>query len=145
MTGDGTKAYQWDAENRLVAVLQGATTLASFVYDGGARGFQKTAGGVTRTYVYDDANIIEERLSSGQTVRYVHGPRIDEPLAQRDQAGTVTYNLADNLGSIVQATNSGGVVTLSREYDPWGNLIQGSSTSGFAFTGRTRRRAGSWT
>jgi hypothetical protein len=36
MTRDGTKPYQWDAENRLVAVLQGATTLASFVYDGKA-------------------------------------------------------------------------------------------------------------
>ena len=26
--------------------------------------------------------------------------------------------------------------TLTREYDPWGNLIQGSATSGYAFTGR---------
>ena len=47
LTGDGTNTYDWDAENRLVAVLQGATTLASFVYDGRGRRASKTAGSVT--------------------------------------------------------------------------------------------------
>jgi RHS repeat-associated protein len=136
MTGDGTKTYQWDAENRLVAVLQGATTLASFVYDGSGKRASKTAGGVTHTYVYDQRNFIEERISSGQTLNYVQGPGIDRPLAQRDQAAVVSYYLADHLGSITQATNSGGAVTFTREYDPWGNLLQGSATAGFAFTAR---------
>ena len=56
MTGDGAKTYQWDAANRLVAVLQGASTLASFVYDGRGNRQQKTAGGVTHTYIYGGAN-----------------------------------------------------------------------------------------
>lgn len=32
----------------------------------------------------------------------------------------VSYYLADHLGGIVQTTDSTGAVTLSREYDPWG-------------------------
>jgi RHS repeat-associated protein len=136
LTSDGTRTFEWDAENRLTAVKQGATTLASFAYDAWGRRVQKTAGALTRTYVYDAEDVIEERLSSGQTVHYVHGLEIDQPLAQRDSAAIVAYYLADHLGSIVQMTNSAGTTTLTREYDPWGNLLQGSSTSGYAFTGR---------
>lgn len=119
-----------------MAVLQGVTTLASFVYDGKGRRTQKAAGGVTHTYLYDQRNLIEERISSGQTLDYVQGPGIDRPLAQRDQTAAVSYYLADHLGSIAQMTNNSGVVALTREYDPWGNLLQGSSSAGYAFTGR---------
>ncbi len=134
--GAVTMIYDWDAENRLAAVKQGATTLASFVYDGRGRRAQKTAAGVTHTYLYDQDNIVEERASSGQIYDIVQGPAIDRPLAQRDQTGVVSYYLADHLGSVVQMTNNVGAVTLTREYDPWGNLVQGSGTAGFAFTGR---------
>jgi RHS repeat-associated protein len=133
---NGTTTYDWDAENRLVAVKQGGATLASFVYDGKGRRVQKTANGVTHTYVYDRENIIEERLSSGQTYDYVQGLGTDRTLAQRDQANLVSYYLADHLGSIVQTTTGPGTVTLTREYDPWGNMLQGSSVGGYAFTGR---------
>jgi RHS repeat-associated protein len=134
--GGLTTTYDWDAENRLVSVRQGTTTMASFVYDGRGRRVQKVVGGVTHIYVYDRQNIIEERLSSGQTYDFVHGPETDRVLAQRDQAGVVTYYLADHLGSIAQTTSSAGAVTLTREYDPWGNLLQGSGGGGYAYTGR---------
>ena len=133
---NGTTIYEWDAENRLVDAKQGATTLASFVYDGTGRRVQKTSGGVTDSFIYDGQNVVQERLSSGQTVDYVQGTGIDRTLAQRDQAGVVTYYLADHLGSISQTTTSAGVVALTREYDPWGNLLQGATTGGYAFTGR---------
>jgi RHS repeat-associated protein len=65
----------------------------------------------------------------------VEGPSIDQHLAM--QAGAdVTYYVADHLGSVAQATNAAGVVTLTRQYDPWGNLLAGGTTSGWAFTGR---------
>jgi YD repeat-containing protein len=123
-------------KNRLTRVTQGPTELARFTYDGQGRRAQKIVGAVTRSYIYDGPNIIEERLSSGQTYDYVQAPGIDRPLAMRDQASVVSYYLADHLGSIVQTTRSTGAVTLTREYDPWGNPIQGSATSGYAFTGR---------
>jgi RHS repeat-associated protein len=135
LTGDGTKTYEWDAENRLVRVLQGATELARFVYDGDGRRTQKIANGVTRTYVYDGEDIIEERVAPGQTIRHVLGLAIDQHLASHDGAN-VSYYLTDHLGSAAQVTNGAGTVTLAREYDPWGNLLAGASASGWAFTGR---------
>lgn len=125
----------WDAENHLVEVRQGAATLASFVYDGQGRRQQKVASGVTHTYVSDLRSRIEERVSTGQTLRYVEGPGIDQHLAMQDSAA-VTYYVADHLRSVVQETNAAGAATLAREFDPWGNLLSGAGAAGWAFTGR---------
>jgi RHS repeat-associated protein len=135
LTGDGTKTYEWDAENQLTAVKQGGNTLASFTYDGNGRRATKTAGGVTTTYVYYGAQFLEERPSTGTTKRYVYGLGIDRPLAQA-VGGVTSYSVADHLGSVVRTTDASGAPTLTREYDPWGNLLQGSTMSGYAFTGR---------
>jgi RHS repeat-associated protein len=134
LTGQGTKTYEWDGANRLVRVLDGGTEIARFVYDGQGRRSQKIAGGVTRTFVYDGQDVLEERLSGGGTIRYVHGQGIDQHLAKVD-AGVAAYYVADHLGSIVQVTDA-SAVTLTRQYDAWGNPLQGGSTSGYAFTGR---------
>jgi RHS repeat-associated protein len=125
---------EWDAENHLLAVKQGGNTLATFTYDGEGRRSTKTAAGVT-TYVYDGAQSLEERPSTGSTKRFVYGPGMDRPMAQ-SVGGVTSYFIADHLGSIVRATDSLGTPTLTREYDPWGSLLQGSTTSGYAFTGR---------
>jgi RHS repeat-associated protein len=135
LTAEGAKTYEWDGANRLVRVLDGGAEVARFVYDGLGRRAQKVSGGVTRTYVYEAENALEERLSSGATIRYVHAPGIDQPVAGV-QSGTTTYYLADHLGSILLATDASAAVTLTRQYDPWGNLLQGSTTAGYAFTGR---------
>jgi RHS repeat-associated protein len=135
LTGEGTKTYEWDGANRLVRVLDGGIELVRFVYDGDGRRSQKIAGGVTHTYVYGGEDMLEERLSTGATIRYVHGLGIDQPLA-KVESGAATYYLADHLGSIVQETNASAVVTLTRQYDAWGDLLQGSGTAGYAFTGR---------
>ena len=86
LTTQGTKTYQWDAENRLVWVLNAGTEIARFVYDGGGRRVQKTTSGTTRSYVYDGMDILEERSSSG-TIRTVQGPGIDQPPASVDSTG----------------------------------------------------------
>jgi RHS repeat-associated protein len=127
--------YEWDAENRLEAVKQGGNTLASFTYDGHGRRATKTAGGITSSFVYDGPQFLEERPGAGTAKRYVYGFGIDRPLAQA-VGGVTSYFLADHLGSIAQVTDNSGTPTLTREYDPWGNLLQGSSTGGYAFTGR---------
>jgi RHS repeat-associated protein len=136
LVGDGTRTYEWDAENRLIAVKQGAATLASFAYDGAGRRVQKVAAGVTTTYAYDGDGVIEERRSPGTTLRYVRGPVIDQHWGMRNCAGTDTYFLADHLGSVVQTTNASGTVTLTRDYDAYGNPLAGSGQSGYAYTGR---------
>jgi len=50
--------------------------------------------------------------------------------------GTRSYSVADHLGSVVRTTDSAGTPTHTRDYDPWGNPLQGSTTGGYAFTGR---------
>ena len=138
LTSDGTKTYFWNALNQLVEVKQGTTTIATFEYDGGGRRTEKVAAGLTRQYIYDVEDIVEERISgsSSDTIRYYHGAGIDEPLARTNASSVTTYYLADHLGSIVQETNASGAVTLEREYGPWGDLLSGASTAGHAFQGR---------
>jgi len=136
LIGDGTRTFEYDAENRLTRVLNGASEVARFIYDGQSRRAQKIAGGVTTSYVYDFASVLEERLSTGTTLRYIHGWGIDQHFAVQDQGGAVSYFLADHLGSVVQTTNAAGQVTLSREYDPFGNVLTGATQGGYAYAGR---------
>jgi RHS repeat-associated protein len=68
-------------------------------------------------------------------VKYVHGTTVDEPLAVDDGA-TLSYFHTDGLGSVVRTTDTSGTVTLTRQYDAWGNLQSSGGQPGFAFTGR---------
>ena len=134
MTAKGSQGYVWDAEYRLVSVNAFAPVL--FQYDGQGRRSSKTAAAVTRQYIYDGARLLEERVAGGSSVRYFDGPGIDEHLAMQDSTGVITYFASDHLGSVTDLTTSAGTITLTRKYDPWGNLLSGSTTSGPAFTGR---------
>jgi len=135
LISDGAQTYEWDACNRLVRVLQGTTTIMALAYDGRGMRQQKTEGGVTHRYVYDAGNVIQESLSTGTTISYVYGG-VDKPIGQRDQAGNVSYFVADRLGNITETTDQNGSITLRRAYDPWGNQSEGSTISGFSYTGR---------
>ncbi len=65
----------------------------------------------------------------------MQGEFIDEPLAVDDGAA-VSYLHADMLGSVVRISSTGGAVSLTRQYDAWGNLEEGAGEPGYAFTGR---------
>ena len=138
LTSDGAKTYYWNALNQLVEVKEGTTTIATFEYDGDGRRTEKVAAGLTHQYLYDAEDIVEERISgsSSDTIRYYHGAGIDEPMARKNSSDVVAYYLADHLGSVVQETNASGAVILGREYGPWGDLLSGTSTAGYAFQGR---------
>ena len=56
MTSSGTDTYNWDARNRMVSTLSGA----SFQYDAFGRRTSKTIGGTTTTFLYDSANAVQE-------------------------------------------------------------------------------------
>jgi RHS repeat-associated protein len=134
-----TWTHVWDAENRLKWVCNTtpcteAASVASFQYDPFGRRVEKIAGGITTTYTYDREDILRQ-VAGGSTLKFVHGPGIDEPLAQEDGAGALSYFHADGLGSIVNTTSSAGAVTSTRVYDAFGNFELGA-TNGYAFTGR---------
>jgi RHS repeat-associated protein len=134
-----TWTYVWDAENQLkwacnTTPCTEAASVASFKYDPLGRRVEKVAGGLTTTYTYNGEDILRQ-IAGGSTLKYVHGPAIDEPLAQEDGAGVLSYFHADGLGSTVKTTSSAGSVTSTRRYDAFGNFELGA-TNGYAFTGR---------
>jgi RHS repeat-associated protein len=95
---------------------------------------EKVAGGVTTGYTYDGTAVLRE-IRGSTTLKYVHGPAIDEPLAVDDGA-SLSYVHADGLGCVVRMTSAAGAVTQTRQYDAWGNLETGATEPGYAFTGR---------
>jgi RHS repeat-associated protein len=132
--GGVTTTYTWDVENRLTQVQSNGTTIATFAYDPLGRRVQKVAGIVTTNWTYSGQAILQQ-ASGGSTLKYIHGPGIDEPLAS-DDGTALSYFHSDGLGSIVKTTSAAGAVTLTRQYDAWGNLQLGGTTNGFSYTGR---------
>ena len=132
--GSETWGYEWNAKNQLTRVTKNAVEQARFIYDPLGRRVEKVAGGVTTNYTYESDDIQREGNGS-TTLKYVHGPGIDEPLAA-DDGSSLTYFQTDSLGSVVKNTSSTGSVTLTRQYDAWGNIQVGTTTPGYAFTSR---------
>ncbi len=136
LTGDGTRTFEWDAQNRLTRVLSGGNEVARFVYDGLDRRVQKMVGSTTTTFIYDGIDVLEERQGGTTTTKYYRGVGIDELVASQGSSGAASYYVADHLGSIIRVTNSAGTPTLTRQYDLWGKLESGSTPAGPAYTGR---------
>jgi len=133
--GSDTRIYEWDAANRLKRVLKNTAEVTRFSYDPFGRRVEKVVGATTTAYVYDDDDIVRQTVN-GLATAYVHGLKTDEPLAREDSGGNRTYLHADGLGSLMKETDSAGAVMLTRKYDAFGNPEAGSTTSGYAFTGR---------
>jgi RHS repeat-associated protein len=132
--GTDTWAYEWDAEDQLKRVLKNGVEQARFAYDALGRRVEKVAAGATTGWAYDGDDIVRE-VSGATTLKNIHGPESDEPLAQEDGSGALSYFHADGLGSIVKTSSGAGGVTASRRYDAFGNVELGA-TNGYAFTGR---------
>jgi RHS repeat-associated protein len=132
--GSDNWGYEWNANNELTRVTKNSVEQARFSYDPRGRRVERVAGGVTTTYTYDRLSILRE-VRGATTLRYVHGPGIDEPLAVDDGAA-LSYFHTDLLGSITKVTDAAGAIALTRQYDAWGNIEVGASEPGYAYTGR---------
>ena len=133
--GTDSWTYTWNAENQLIKVEKNGAEVGRFAYDPLGRRVEKVAGEVTTSYTYDREDIVRE-VVGGVTLRYVHGPGTDQPVAREDGAGAVTYYHADGLGSVARRTDSLGVAVQDYRYDAWGTIEAGASEPGYAFTGR---------
>jgi RHS repeat-associated protein len=133
LTSDGTNTYSWSARNKLASMNSSAV---SFQYDPYGRRVAKTVSGVTKNYLYDRQNIVQE-LSSGSVLSNWLTGRTDEIFTGTDSTGTANY-LTDALGSTVALTNSAGSSIASYAYEPFGNttVTSGSSTNEFQYAGR---------
>jgi len=131
-----TWTYTWDAENRLRKVDRDAVEIARFAYDVLGRRVERVAGGITYSYDYQGEDVTSELRSNGVSLKFFHGPGVDDVLARTDGSSTRYYQ-TNALGSVVTATDQFGGAVASYDYDPWGNLLPGADTPQSAgFTGR---------
>lgn len=147
LVGSGSNAYGYTSENQLISA-PGAATLS---YDELGR-LKKTAKGTNASivkYEYDGSDLIAEwgwGNGSGAPLlrRYVHGPGADEPIVWYEGSGITDrrFLMADERGSIVSVTDSGGLVLGLNKYDEFGipqRDSQGQITNlgRFGYTGQT--------
>lgn len=146
LTGDGTKTYLYDIENRLVSTSGAAT--ASLRYDPLGRLYETVGGGVTTRFLYDGDELVGEYDTTGTLLRrYVHGASVDDPIVWYEGASVATTALrrlrANWQGSIIAVTDNAGAKIAINGYDEWG--IPNTDTSGNAInTGRFQYTGQAW-
>jgi RHS repeat-associated protein len=135
LTGDGTRTFEWDAENRLTAINNG-TQRSEFSYDGLSRRIrivEKTSGATTSDlrYLWCAEDLCEQRDSTGATTTARYFP-------QGEQQGTdAFFYTRDHLGSIRELVDSTGNIRARYDYDPYGRVtkLSGDKDASFTFAG----------
>jgi len=139
-----TGTLTWDAENRLIKVEDTTpTTMATYSYDFQGRRMSKTVGGTTTWYVYDGWSLIAEYTGTTLSKTYTWGLDISGStqgaggvgglLAVSDEVASgdpVYYPTYDGNGNVSEYLDSGGLVSIHFEYDPFGNLTAIDDTNG---------------
>jgi RHS repeat-associated protein len=117
----------------------GSTNVVSFEYDHQGMRVAATVNGQETRFLLDTtqqryAQVIEEYLANGSLSRsYSYG----RDLLSQDDTSTRSYYQVDGLGSTRQITDASGNVTLSYDYQAFGELLQkvGSGDNRFLFAG----------
>jgi RHS repeat-associated protein len=105
-----------------------------------------TVGGSTHErYIYDGQNLVLVLNPSGEVQdRYLNGAAVDQVLAEEDAAGTVSWMLADNQGSVRDVAVYDAVlqqtdITDHIDYDAFGNIASQTHSDAqprFTYAGR---------
>ena len=111
-----------------------------YVYDVDDRRIGKKASGVVlERYVYDGSDIALVFDGAGnQTHRYLYGTGVDQILAD-ERGASVVWALADDLGTVRDVVDGGGVVLNHVTYDSYGRVISVTNPAvefRYGFTGR---------
>jgi len=136
LTGDGTRAFLYDAENRLVRVTK-AGIQTDLSYDPIGRLYSSSTAGSTTKFLYDGDRLIAEYNGSDVLQRrYIHGPSVDEPIVWYEGSALADKRWfhADERGSVVATSDSSGNGT-QYTYGPYGEPANWSG-SRFKFTGQ---------
>ncbi|MCA9206307.1 MAG: RHS repeat protein, partial [Planctomycetales bacterium] len=134
-TGDVTE-YTWDHRNRLTAVVtrnSGGVVLqhVEYTYDPFNNRIAKQvdvdgdgpAESEGEHYVYNGSRIALVFDNTGNLQhRYLHGPAIDQILADEDAMGNVLWPLTDQVGSVRDLVDSTGTDVNHLVYDSFGQL-----------------------
>ncbi len=144
-TGEVTE-YSWDYRDRLIGVVTldsegNILETNSYTYDVFNRRLSKSAqGSVLEVFVYDGEHIALVFDGDGRKLnRYLHGPNVDQIIADEDGSGEVLWALVDNLGTVRYVVGNDGEVLNRISYDSFGSVIDETNPSislRFDFTGR---------
>src|SRR5438067_2653502 len=137
ITNDGgTRTFEWDGPNRLVAInYTGFTTRSEFTYDGLSRVakiVEKTGSTInsTRKFVWNGQEELEFRDATDSVTQRNY--------RQGQYVGTTAYFYSrDHVGSIREMFTGGGTVVARYDYDPYGRstTVLGTTPTDFNFTG----------
>jgi RHS repeat-associated protein len=138
LSGDGTKTYKWDAENRLIEIdYVGGTNKTVFGYDGMSHRITQaeTVSGTTTTmrYLWCGSSICQSRTSADVVTARYH------PEGEYIVTGTKKYvYMPDQLGSVrdvIDATTGTRVAAI--DYGPYGTRTRtnGSVMPGYQYAG----------
>ena len=147
------ETYEWDHRNRLQEVVTtdadgNVIETVDYEYDIYDRRIEKTVdpdgngalAATTERYVYDSEHIALVFDESGDLIhRYLHGPIIDQVLAQEDGDGNVIWALTDHQGTVRDVVDSDGDLVNHISYDSFGNITSETNTDvdfRFGYTGR---------
>lgn len=135
LVDDGVNTYVWNARNELASIA--GTAGASFEYDGVGRRRERTIGTVSRQFLYDGTNPVQELSSGSAVANLLTGLGIDEYFT-RITSSAVEAFLTDALGSPVAITDTFGAVQTEYSYEPFGHATRSGSASdnNLLFTGR---------
>ncbi len=142
---NGARTYIWDAENRLIEVKEGTTTIATYAYDYLGRRVRKTVPGTSgedTVFLYDGWNVITEYNIQNSTPiiqnSYTWGMDLSGSmqgaggvgglLAVNDGTDTF-YPTYDGNGNVSEYLNSSGVDAAHYEYDAFGNIVKSTGDS----------------
>jgi RHS repeat-associated protein len=129
LAGDYELVY--DAENRLVKVKKGTTTIAEFVYDADGRRVKSIMDGETRLFAGDHYEVV---VNGTETKYYFAGTSM---IALRKD-GVLNFVLGDHLGSTSLTTDADGVVISELLYTAWGEVRHesGITATNHTYTGQ---------
>jgi RHS repeat-associated protein len=136
---DGSTAYAYDIENRLVSA-SGARN-AALSYDPLGRLYEVSSNGAPATrFLYDGDALVAEYMGGTMTRRHAHWAGADVPVATFEVPpggglGTVRHLFADHQGSIIAIGDGAGAIQSINRYDEYG--IPGVGNTGrFQYTGQ---------
>jgi RHS repeat-associated protein len=146
--------YTWDYRNRLTQAIvkNAANTIVkqvNFTYDSLNRRIEKKVDpdgsgpnpATIERFVYDRDHIKLVFNGSNKLIRrYLHGPTIDQILADENTVPKqISWPLSDHQGTVRDLVNNGGVVQNHIRYDSFGKIVSQTVPAlnpRFAYTGR---------
>ena len=141
MLFDGNLSFAYDSNNRLKTVSSNGVVLVINFYDAKSRRVKKVTPNATTIFIYDDWNLIEERVEKldgmVSTIKYYWGKDLSGELQGAGGVGGLLYETIDdviyipcydNNGSITKYVDANGNVVASYTYNAFGKLIAKSGT-----------------